>query len=84
MSKLWFRRKRYGWGWTPASAEGWIVMVAFLLAMNIYPLLTIAQGRAFSVGTFAGICAFLVLALIVLCYAKGERPEWTWGDRDRK
>ena len=21
----WFRRKRFGWGWTPISWEGWVV-----------------------------------------------------------
>jgi hypothetical protein len=24
---LWFKARRYGWGWTPASAEGWIVTI---------------------------------------------------------
>ena len=26
--KLWFKARRYGWGWTPCSIEGWLVTVA--------------------------------------------------------
>ena len=35
MTRLWFRAKRYGWGWTPASVEGWLVMAAFMVAVVI-------------------------------------------------
>ncbi|MCX6717702.1 MAG: hypothetical protein NTU76_03445 [Candidatus Taylorbacteria bacterium] len=27
MSKLWFKRKTYGWGWVPSSWEGWFVVI---------------------------------------------------------
>lgn len=26
----WFKRKLYGWGWTPATWQGWVTLVAFL------------------------------------------------------
>ena len=29
--KLWFKAKNYGWGWYPASREGWLVTGAYLL-----------------------------------------------------
>ena len=25
----WFRRKRFGWGWTPISWEGWVATLLF-------------------------------------------------------
>ena len=28
----WFRRKRWGYGWTPASWEGWVATLLFVLA----------------------------------------------------
>lgn len=30
---LWFKARRYGWGWTPASAEGWIVTIVVAVAL---------------------------------------------------
>jgi hypothetical protein len=33
MAKLWFRARRYGWGWTPCSIEGWLVMIAAALTL---------------------------------------------------
>jgi len=27
--RYWFRKKRFGWGWTPATGEGWIATFAF-------------------------------------------------------
>lgn len=29
----WFRPKRIGWGWSPASIEGWIVTLAAIGAI---------------------------------------------------
>lgn len=28
----WFRRKRFGYGWTPSSWEGWLATLLFVLA----------------------------------------------------
>ena len=28
----WFRRKTFGYGWTPASWEGWVATLLFVLA----------------------------------------------------
>ncbi|HEX3538453.1 MAG TPA: hypothetical protein VHU15_16970 [Stellaceae bacterium] len=30
---LWFKARRYGWGWTPASPEGWIVTIVAGVAL---------------------------------------------------
>jgi hypothetical protein len=29
----WFRRKRFGYGWTPANWQGWVVTLAFVLVI---------------------------------------------------
>jgi hypothetical protein len=28
--RYWFRKKRFGWGWTPATSEGWIATLGFV------------------------------------------------------
>jgi hypothetical protein len=42
---LWFKARRYGWGWTPASAEGWIVTIvaAIALVAGNYVIATLAR-----------------------------------------
>ena len=31
--KLWFRAKRYGWGWYPCSWQGWAVLAMYVFAL---------------------------------------------------
>src|SRR5712691_11098616 len=31
--RLWFKARRYGWGWTPCSIEGWLVTIATAIAL---------------------------------------------------
>ena len=85
--KLWFKAKNYGWGWTPASWEGWAAtgLQALLFALGMVVFMRfMATDPANAMG---GVLLFLawngVLAggLIWLCFAKGEAPEWRWGKK---
>jgi len=80
MKKLWFVNKVYGWGWKPATWEGWAVIVGFILVYvpGLWWLTKdVPQG---STPTAALIFAFvLVIALIAVCYKTGEKPRWRWG-----
>ncbi len=78
--KLWFKAKRYGWGWYPSSWEGWVIMGFF-----IYAILkgTWSLEPSDSVGNDLITLAFRVIPptifLLIICYAKGEKPRWRWG-----
>lgn len=78
--KIWFKAKQYGWGWYPASWEGWAVL-------GLYVAWVLKRAFTFSpeyVG-FEGILDFLVdiviptIFLLIICYARGETPRWRWG-----
>ena len=76
---FWFPAKRYGWGWgPPITWQGWLVLGAFFL-------LLLAGASLFP--PTRDILAFLVytvvmcVALVAICYAKGEPPTWRWGDK---
>lgn len=82
---LWFRARRYGWGWTPATWQGWAVTavyVAVVLTWTGYLLANPDVPRRWG-GSAALIAAAPVLvvsaALVVVCWIKGERPRWRWG-----
>lgn len=77
---LWFKRKKYGWGWIPASWHGWVVTLFFLVIIVLI-------GLSFDASTTVadGVSRLLVpvLLLIAICYMTGERPQWQWGERTK-
>jgi len=85
MSSLWFKARRYGWGWMPASAEGWMVLAAFLVltalgtAVYVYAVSRGADVRM-ACGLFLLWVAVLSGILIAIAYATGEPPRWRWGE----
>ena len=76
MEKLWFKRKRFGFGWTPATKEGWIVTITAIL-------LIISSGTILNKNPFLSVTYILLIitALIATCYQKGEKPAWQWGKK---
>jgi hydrogenase/urease accessory protein HupE len=82
MKKLWFKRKRYGWGWYPVSWQGWLVTALYagiIIALGF----TVDEASPVREQIFTFFLPFAVVtvALIRVCYAKGEKPRWQWGDK---
>ena len=85
MDHLWFRAKSYGWGWTPVSVEGWLVLGLFLVGVGIDVAVLIYRQQHGSdprraMISFLVWLGILVAALIAICFMTGERPRWRWGD----
>lgn len=78
--KLWFKRKLYGWGWEPATKEGWLVILIYiiLLILIITNLGDIKSPKDLIL-KIVSPSFILSLALIFVCYKKGEKPRWQWG-----
>lgn len=80
----WFKRKLYGWGWTPARWQGFLVLFLYVVAV-VYLFLKIdAESHSVS-DTLIGIAVpfFLLTALLLsVNFVKGERPRWQWGVRN--
>lgn len=77
---LWFKRKLYGWGWTPVRWQGWVVVGVYVLLMILFSL-TIDENSSnkevFFTLVIPGI--LLTFTMIRICYKKGEKPKWQWG-----
>jgi hypothetical protein len=75
--RYWFRAKRYGWGWTPATWQGWAALAAFFA-------LLVADGGVFpprrALPAYIASIVGLSVLLSVVCWLKGEPPRWRWGD----
>ncbi len=79
---LWFKRKTYGWGWQPANVKGWVTLFIYSLVV-IAALLRLQHAETVTgvdIVTFLGIVLIATLALICICYKKGESPKWQWGE----
>lgn len=80
----WFKRKLYGWGWTPATREGWLVLFGFMVliagnAVRLEMTVQSIESETKFVTLFIGQTLLLVLILITICYKTGESPRWQWG-----
>lgn len=79
----WFKRKLYGWGWTPARWQGWATVIAYVAALLV--VLLPLEGQVLTtdeiVRRVAAPVAVLTLLLIAVSYYKGESPRWQWGRR---
>jgi uncharacterized membrane protein YhaH (DUF805 family) len=76
MTKIWFRRKIYGWGWYPATWEGWLTMLIWLI---LFVFGVIKTDHDWFENVFVILLMFGIL--IWICYIKGEKPRWQWGKR---
>lgn len=79
-NKLWFKRKLYGWGWTPVTREGWTVTAVyiFLVFAAAFTIDEYSPAREVMF-TFILPTVLLTATFIRIAYKKGEKPRWQWG-----
>lgn len=78
-SKHWFARKRYGWGWTPVTWQGWAVIGAYAAFLVTGALLFLPDHGTRGVIAFLVWTAGYTVWLVSLCWQHGPRPQWQWG-----
>jgi hypothetical protein len=79
---FWFKRKLYGWGWVPATWQGWSVIVAYVMSILALAF-TVDNNLSMQevILPFVLPALLLTLLLILICYKKGEKPRWQWGTK---
>jgi len=77
----WFKRKAYGWGWVPATWQGWLTLVLFLgiLLWLCAPFVNRAAPTGAEIVWFLAKILAWAAALIGVSYLTGEPPQWQWG-----
>ncbi len=91
MQKMWFKAKQYGWGWYPATWQGWLVLAVYLaivIGMAVLVFGPLAKTNGAPPANLPQMIALFVLvdvvatgALITICYKTGEKPTWRWGSK---
>lgn len=82
--KYWFSKKCYGWGWgLPVTWQGWAVLVLYLGLIAGGSIYFVNDGDPFwPRGAVLLAWVFFCSALLtVVCYKKGPKPSWTWGNK---
>ena len=79
--KLWFRAKRFGWGWTPISWEGWVIMLLYLIGTIGYFIDADRYSHSGSDTLISFAIPFIIntIFLLIICYTRGEKFGWKWG-----
>jgi hypothetical protein len=84
--KYWLKAKQYGYGWYPATWQGWLVILVFVALMisNALRIDSIPQPEGYIPTNFILQTIVLVVLLIIICYNTSEPAKWRWGVKDKK
>jgi hypothetical protein len=79
--KIWFKAKRYGYGWVPVTWEGWLVLFLYIAFnfWNFRRLDAVSHSNSDTIRPFVIWVFFSTFFLISICYKRGEKPGWRWG-----
>lgn len=80
--RIWFRAKKYGWGWYPVTWQGWVVTligIFLIIRESIRIDMESQKGGDIMFGFFLPVLCIVAL-MLVTTYVTGEKPGWHWGD----
>ncbi len=82
MNTIWFKRKTYGWGWYPATWQGWLITAIYIALVLLFALTLDETSPPRELFFTFGIPVLLLsIAFIRLAYRMGEKPKWQWGEK---
>ena len=79
---LWFKRRRYGYGWTPVRWQGWFFVILFLgliAAATVVFIMTPYSNE--SLWIYLDIVISFIILLIIIAFFTGPTPRWRWGKK---
>jgi hypothetical protein len=84
MTTYWFRQKRFGYGGTPVTWQGWLLVLVFVaFVAGCVLLVTFAARHGLAAGALGAI-VLLSMAIAALIYVSWRKTEggwrWHWGN----
>lgn len=80
MKRYWFKAKEYGWGWYPATWQGWLVIGIWIAVFSAI-LKTTDFSDPSGMFPFLAKVILSIGILIGVAWKTGERPEWRWAGK---
>jgi len=78
MTTYWFRPKRYGYGATPVTWQGWAVTIAVVLVVVAVSLVVrLTERHLWALAALLAFDAVAVAALVIISRRKTD-GEWRW------
>jgi hypothetical protein len=74
----WFVPKRYGYGATPVTWQGWALTFGFVAIAMVLALRFAQRPLVF----FAALAPFLVAFMVICARTTRGGWRWRWGDED--
>jgi uncharacterized membrane protein HdeD (DUF308 family) len=84
MTAYWFKPKRYGYGATPTTWQGWAVTLGTVAVMLSAALAVGVSGQRghWALAELLAIYAVCLGTLFIVCRRKTDGEwRWRWGDR---
>lgn len=81
MGEYWFKPKRHGYGATPSHWKGWLITLAFALALPLVslPFLLSLTDETRTVGLIGWALAVIACVWWFTAFAKSKTDgEWLW------
>lgn len=82
----WFKRRRYGYGWIPSTWQGWAVLGLYLVLLFGFATAFLQAPEEVSqreTGLFTIFLAVSTATLLIICFKKGPKPKWRWGQTSK-
>ena len=76
----WFKRKVFGWGWVPATWQGWAITAVYVVLV-VALAATLDKYSTTNEVMFVFVLPVILLSVTFLriAYKTGEPPKWQWG-----
>lgn len=84
LKKFWFKRRRYGYGWTPVTWQGWATIGIYLFALLGYAFTmdeASPEGTLEDIYMYLGVVFGMTVCFIIVTAIKSPRPKWRWGPK---
>ncbi len=83
MKTLYFKRKSYGWGWTPVTWQGWGITIVYVVILIVLSSSVDWNNQKEIMLMFVLPLIILTTAFIGIAYKTGEKPRWQWGNQKK-
>lgn len=83
LGRPWFGPRRFGYGVSPVTGQGWACIGVYVLAMAVTPTLMGREARGMDALATLAVLLGCTAALLVVVWLKLDRTRplrWRWGD----